>query len=314
MEVAVTGGSGFIGSHVVDHLVTAGHTVRVLDSLRPQRPDVYWTPCDITRLAEVTGALRGCDAVFHLAAMANVNEIAAAPAESVDINIMGTATILEAARVLGDMHFVLASTVWVYESAVGREVDESTPLDPEGVSHLYMAEKIASEMLAHSYGKLYGIPVTVLRYGIPYGPRMREQLVLPIFLKKAVNHEPLTVTGDGLQYRNFVYVGDLADAHVRVLERHATGTFNLEGPREVAIIELAERVCASVPGNAGIVRTEARGGDYQGRVVSRERAKAELGWEPVTSFEDGFDRTVEWFLAKWSEEHSVVAAAAAGGA
>ena len=302
MEVAVTGGSGFIGSHVVDHLVNAGHSVRVLDSVEPHRGDVYWTPTDITRLSEVTGALRGCDAVFHLAAMANVNEIAAAPAESVDINVMGTATILEAARQLGNIHFVLASTVWVYEASKELHVDEDTPLSPDGVSHLYMAEKVAGEMLAHSYGKLYNFPVTVLRYGIPYGPRMREQLVMPIFIKKALNGEPLTVAGDGLQYRNFVYVGDLADAHVRVLERKATGTFNLEGPREVAIIELAEKVCAMVPGNAGIVRTEARGGDYQGRIVSRERARRVLDWEPETDFEAGFETTVNWFLGKWAEQ------------
>jgi UDP-glucose 4-epimerase len=217
---------------------------------------------------------------------------------------MGTAAILEAARQLGNMHFVLASTVWVYESSAATNVDESTPLSPDGVSHLYMAEKISAEMLAHSYGKLYNFPVTVLRYGIPYGPRMREQLVLPIFLKKALKQEPITVTGDGLQYRNFIYVGDLADAHVRVMERKATGTFNLEGPKEVAIIELAEMVCKKITPNGGIQKTEARGGDYQGRVVSRERAKRELDWEPTTSFEAGFETTVDWFLGKWSEERS----------
>jgi len=97
-------------------------------------------------------------------------------------------------------------------------------------------------------------------------------------------------------------VKDLADAHVRVLEQRATGTFNLEGPREVAIIELAEAVCKAIPGNAGIVRTEARGGDYQGRVVSRARAQNVLGWTPETSFEDGFQRTLDWFVAKWSEQ------------
>lgn len=301
MNVAVTGGSGFIGSHVVDKLVGAGHTVRVLDGSRPHRSDVEWQPVDITRLSQVMGALRGCDAVFHLAAMANVNDIARLPAESVDLNVMGTATILEAARLIGSMHFVLASTVWVYEASSGREVDECTPLATDGVSHLYMAEKIGAEMMANSYGKMYDIPVTVLRYGIPYGPRMREELVMPIFIKKALNGEPLTVAGDGKQYRNFVYVEDLADAHVRVLDRGATGTFNLEGPREVAIIELAEAVCAAVPGNAGITRTEARGGDYQGRVVSRQRAKDLLGWEPVTQFEQGFDRTLNWFLAKWAD-------------
>ena len=306
MNIAVTGGSGFIGSHVVDKLVEAGHTVRVLDGSQPHRSDVQWQPCDITRLSQVEGALSGCDAVFHLAAMANVNDVAQAPAESVDLNVMGTATILEACRLAGNMHFILASTVWVYEAAEGTEVDESTPLRPDGVSHLYMAEKIASEMLAHSYGKLYNFPTTVLRYGIPYGPRMREELVMPIFIKKAVKGEPLTINGDGLQYRNFVYVEDLADAHVRVLDRKATGTFNLEGPREVAIIELAEAVCRAVPSNGGITRTEARGGDYRGRVVSRQRAKDVLGWEPATSFEDGFEETLSWFLGKWSEQLTAV--------
>ncbi len=306
MNVAVTGGSGFIGSHVVDKLVEAGHAVRVLDGTQPHRADVSWQPVDITRLSQVIGALQGCDAVFHLAAMANVNDIARMPAESVDLNVMGTAAILEAARMSGKMHVVLASTVWVYEATDLQEVDEATPLRPDSVSHLYMAEKIASEMLAVSYGKLYGFPVTVLRYGIPYGPRMREELVMPIFIKKAVKGEPLTVAGDGLQYRNFIYVEDLADAHVRVLDRHATGIFNLEGPREVAIIELAEAVNRSVPTSVGIVRTDARGGDYKGRVVSRQRAKDVLDWEPRTDFDAGFGQTLNWFLAKWSEQLSAV--------
>lgn len=305
MKVAVTGGSGFIGSHVVDRLVEAGHSVRVLDGARPRRGDVEWSPCDITRLSQVIGSLKDCNAVFHLAAMANVNDVAQAPAESVDLNVMGTAAILEAARLAGNIHVILASTVWVYEATPETNVDETTPLDPASVSHLYMAEKISSEMIAHSYGRMYNFPVTVLRYGIPYGPRMREQLVMPIFIRKALNGEPLTVAGDGLQYRNFIYVEDLADAHVRVLEQRATGTFNLEGPREVAIIELAEAVCRAIPRNGGIVRTEARGGDYQGRVVSRQRAQDVLGWAPETSFEEGFERTLEWFVAKWSEQLAV---------
>ena len=302
MNVAVTGGSGFIGSHVVDQLIDAGHAVTVIDSLPPQRADAVWLRLDITDHSQVAGSLSGFDALFHLAAMANVNDVAAAPVESVDLNVAATGYLLEAARQAGSCHFVLASTVWVYEASSDREVNESTPLAPDGVKHLYTAEKIAAEMLAHAYNQLYGVPVTVLRYGIPYGPRMREQLVMPVFIKKALSGEPLTVAGDGLQYRNFVYVEDLADAHVRVLERRATGTFNLEGPREVAIIEVAEAVTKGVPGSVGIVKTEARAGDYQGRVVSRQRAKEVLGWEPTTSFEAGFARTLEWFLAKWSPQ------------
>jgi len=302
MKVAVTGGSGFIGSHVVDKLMDAGHYVRVLDSKSPHREDVEWVDCDITRLSQVAPGVAGCDAVFHLAAMANVNDIAAAPAESVELNVLGTAMLLEASRLGGVKHFILASTVWVYEATEALEVDESTPLRPDGVTHLYMAEKISSEMLVQGYSQLYNLPATVLRYGIPYGPRMREQLVMPIFIKKALNGEPMTVAGDGLQYRNFIYVEDLADAHVRVLERGATGTFNLEGPREVAIIEVAQAVHNRIASSAGIVKTEARSGDYRGRVVSRQRARDVLDWEPRTEFEDGFERTLKYFLHKWSHQ------------
>ena len=302
MEVAVTGGAGFIGSHVVDKLLAGGHGVRILDLKRPERRDVSSYPCDITRLSQVLEALRGCDAVMHLAAMANVNDVAAAPLESVELNVMGTATLLEAARQLQLKHFVFASTVWVYEASEETQVDEATALRPDGPKHLYTAEKIAGEMIVNSYQQLFGLPVTNLRYGIPYGPRMREELVIPIFIKKALKGEPLTVAGDGKQYRNFVYVEDLADAHVRVLDRHATGTFNLEGPQEIAIIEVAEAINARIPQNGGIVRTEARSGDYKGRQVSGQRTKELLGWEPTTSFEAGLDRTLDWFLRLWAPQ------------
>src|ERR1044072_7217384 len=108
---------------------------------------------------------------------------------------------------------------------------------------------------------------------------MRAQLVMPIFMKKALAGEPLTVMGDGLQYRNFIYVEDLADAHVRVLERGATGTFHLEGARDVSILELAQGVNRLVPGAAGITHTEARPGDYQGRLVSSQHALEVLDWQ-----------------------------------
>jgi UDP-glucose 4-epimerase len=234
--------------------------------------------------------------------MANVNDVARAPLESMELNVMATGVLLEASRLCGVTHFALASTVWVYEASDDREVDEATPLRPAGAQHLYTAEKISAEFLVNAYTKLYGLPTTVLRYGIPYGPRMREELVMPIFMKKALNGEPLTVAGDGLQYRNFVYVEDLADAHAIVVEKRQAGTFNLEGPREVAIIEVAEAVNRSIPTSAGIVRTEARSGDYQGRAVSRERTQQLLGWQPTTSFEDGFDQTLQWFLEKWSRQ------------
>lgn len=306
MHVAVTGGSGFIGSHVVDRLISAGHTVRVLDLKPPHRSDVDWRSNNLCVPAEALEATRGCDAIMHLAAMANVNDVAAAPHESIELNVSATGSLLEAARVHGLSHFVFASTVWVYEASDETNVDETTPLRPDGAKHLYTAEKIAGELLVNSYQQLFNVPATILRYGIPYGPRMREQLVIPIFIKKAMHGEPLTVAGDGKQYRNFVYVEDLADAHARVLNRHALGTFNLEGPKEVAIIEVAEAVNARIEGNGGIQRTEARPGDYQGRVVSRDKAKAVLGWEPTTGFEAGLDSTLAWFVEQWTPQPQAV--------
>lgn len=302
MEVAVTGGAGFIGSHVVDHLCNAGHHVRVLDPKPPHRSDVDWQPNNLCVASEALEATRGCDAILHLAAMANVNDVAAAPHESIELNVSATGSLLEAARQHGVNHFVFASTVWVYEASEQTSVDESTPLRPDGAKHLYTAEKIAGELLVNSYSQLFALPTTVLRYGIPYGPRMREQLVVPIFIKKAMSGEPLTVAGDGKQYRNFVYVEDLADAHVRVLDRHALGTFNLEGPKEIAIIEVAEAVNQRIPGNGGIQRTEVRAGDYQGRLVSRARARDLLGWEPTTQFEAGLDSTLAWFKEQWAPQ------------
>ena len=302
MHVAVTGGSGFIGSHVVDHLLRAGHTVCVLDLKPPHRNDVDWRANDLRTPEEALEATRGCDAVMHLAAMANVNDVAAAPYESAELNLGATAALLDAARRHGISHFVFASTVWVYEASDDIHVDETTPLRPDGAKHLYTAEKIAGELLVNAYSQLLDLPVTVLRYGIPYGPRMREQLVIPIFIKKALHGEPLTISGDGKQYRNFIYVEDLADAHVRVLDRHATGTFNLEGPKEVAIIEVAEAINARIAGNGGIQRMEARAGDYQGRVVSRTHAKDVLDWEPATGFESGLDSTLDWFIKQWAPQ------------
>jgi UDP-glucose 4-epimerase len=299
VKVAVTGGSGFIGSHVVDHLAEAGHHVLVLDQQRPWREDVSWKRVDIADYDAVACALAGYDAVMHLGAMANVNDVAAAPLESVHLNVFGTAVVLEAARANALKHFVFASTVWVYEAASGTEVDEDTPLRLDGARHLYTAGKMAGELCVNAYSQLYNLPTAILRYGIPYGPRMREQLVIPIFLKKAMAGEPLTIAGDGKQYRNFVYVEDLARAHVRVLEERATGTFNLEGPQEIAIIDVAESINRRVPASAGVQRTEARAGDYQGRIVSRDRALAQLGWEPTTAFEDGLDTTLMWFADRW---------------
>ena len=162
--------------------------------------------------------------------------------------------------------------------------------------HVYTTTKLASEMLCHDYKTLFDVPFTVLRYGIPYGPRMRPTLVIPIFMRKALNGEAMTVAGDGSQNRKFVYVEDLADAHVLALAPDAENeTYNIDGAEEVSILRIAETVHRLV-GGKGIEFVPARAGDYGGKQVSSAKAAREIGWTPKIDFDTGMERIVAWFL------------------
>jgi UDP-glucose 4-epimerase len=297
MKIAVTGGAGFIGSHVVDHLVAAGHNVVVVDARRPHRPDVEFAAGDLRDLESLVGATRGCDAIFHLAAVSNVNDVFDGPVEATDINVTGTARVLEAGRRNGVERVLFASTVWVYGAAAGDgELGEDALIDTQIPSHLYTASKIASELVIRSFEELYGLPFTILRYGVPFGPRMRAELVIPRFVSMALSGETITVSGDGLQFRNYVYVEDLAEAHVLALDPAARNeTFNLEGPKPIsirAIVEALEEVLGRpIPVEYG----PARPGDFHGRTVSGDKVEKVLDWKPHTSFEEGLRRYVEWY-------------------
>jgi UDP-glucose 4-epimerase len=298
----VTGGSGFIGSHVVDALVEAGHAVTVIDHrVRPHRSDVGFEDIDLLDLSSVLAATRETDQVFHLAAVSNVNYAFKYPCYSTALNVMGTTNVLEAARVNGVARVHLASTVWVYNGAPnGGVADESVPFYLNGAGHIYTSTKMACEMLCHNYGELYGLPFTVLRYGIPYGPRMREELLIPIFLKKALAGDPLTIAGEGEQYRKFVYVTDIARAHVLAMQKRAANqTYNLEGPRKVTVREVAERIRDLVGEHVRIESVPARPGDFAGKDVSSAKAERELSWRPEVDFESGLKTTAEWFCRKW---------------
>jgi UDP-glucose 4-epimerase len=299
--VAITGGSGFIGSHVVDALLAAGHKVRVLDGVAPHRADAEWVPVDILDTEALTETVRGMDAVFHLAAMADVNHVFERPVESVTLNVAGTASVLEAARLAEAGRVILASTVWVYAATRGYLVDESTPFDPETDRHLYVSTKVASEMMCRDYKTLYGRPFTVLRYGVPYGPRMRDNCVAAAFFKRAFRGEPLRIDGDGTQERFLVYVEDLARAHVLALSSAAENrTYNLDGDQPVSIREIAEAV-KDLAGNVTVEFGPSRPGDLKARIVKTDRARDELGWVPQVAFEEGMRRTHEWYLQQMQD-------------
>ena len=297
MRSIVTGGSGFIGSHVVDKLINAGHEVVVMDHrIKPHRNDVEFKDVDIVDFSSVLDATKDCDYIFHLAAMSNVNHVYEKPVYSVELNVTGTVNILEAARQNSCKRVIFASTVWVYSGCNGMYVNESSPFFMPGAGHIYSSSKIAGEFLICDYQKLYGVPYTILRYGIPYGPRMRMELVIPIFLKKALDGEPLTLAGDGSQYRNFIYVEDLADAHVLALSKKAENEIlNLEGMRRISIKEIAQTIDALYDKDVTIEYMDARPGDYEGKEASNDKIKRLLDWEPTIDFKEGMQHTLEWF-------------------
>jgi UDP-glucose 4-epimerase len=298
MLITVTGGAGFVGSHVVDALTRAGHEVRVIDRRPPLQLEVDWREVDLLDEDALTEALRGSDAVFHLAAMADVNDVLAKPVESVALNALGTVRLLEAARRADTGRVILASSVWVYSATHGQVVDEETLFDLEADKHIYVSEKLAAEMFCRDYMNLYGRPYTVLRYGIPYGPRMRSDLVVAAFLERALRGEPLAIDGDGSQTRQFVYVEDLAAAHVLALDPVAENrTYNLESTEATSIRQIAENV-RDLVGDVTVSFGPARAGDYEARRVSSDRARDELGWESHTSFTAGLAKTLEWYRAQ----------------
>jgi len=306
MRVAVTGGCGFIGSHVVDQLVLAGHDVVVIDPVLGWRnPAADYRQADLFDQPALTAALAGVQAVYHLAGAADVNAVAADPVRAVQLNVEGTARILEAARQGGVDRVLLASTVWVYGATVGQgERTEAAPVDLSRSGHVYVATKLSAEMLMHSYHEMFGQSFTILRYGIPYGPRMRDALVVARFVRAALDGQPITIAGTGEQQRNYVYVEDLADAHVRALAPAAAGqTLALEGGAPVSVREIADTVCSLVR-PVPVEHVPARTADYEGIPVSGRLAKELLDWAPVTPFAEGVRRYLNWLEAGEQSEES----------
>jgi UDP-glucose 4-epimerase len=213
--VLVTGGSGFIGSHLVDELVGEGYSVRVFDKAAPLTAKADWFKGDLLSKDDIRDAMQDVITVFHLGAVADVNVATTDPELCVKVNELGTLNLLSACYGREVERFILASTVWVYGRASGV-VTEETPLAPP--ADIYTKTKIGQEQLVHSWANSHSLSYTILRYDIPYGPRMRTNMAIAAFVRRAMRKEPVMVYGDGKQGRCWIFIEDLVRAPSAVLK------------------------------------------------------------------------------------------------
>lgn len=299
MLILVSGGSGFIGGHVIDKLLKEGHNVRVFDRVKPLQEGVEWFKGDLLNEKDVLEASKDVEVVFHLAAIADVNVALSNFDACLTTNEMGTMNFLQAATAQELDRIVLASTTWVYGRNKGV-VKEETPVPfPE---HIYTKTKIGQEHLLYSWNQHYGLPYTILRYDIPYGPRMRSNMAISIFVRKVMRKEPITIFGDGNQGRCFIYIEDLAEGNVASLSSAAKNEIiNLAGPEFVTMNQIAENL-KEIFGSIDVKYEPARPHDFEGSVTSIEKAKKLLKWAPKTPFREGLRKFIKYVKSVPSEK------------
>ncbi|HWR31490.1 MAG TPA: NAD-dependent epimerase/dehydratase family protein [Negativicutes bacterium] len=302
MKILVTGGAGFIGSHIVDQLILAGHDVVVLDdlssgSLQNVNPKATFINLNILdrSLGDVFERER-FTAVIHLAAQTIVASSLERPDVDAQVNVLGTLQVLEGCRRTGVERIVFASSAAVYGDVSILPVPEEAPKQP---TSFYGLSKLTAERYIQMYHELYGLHYMILRFANVYGERQGdngEGGVVSIFARKMHRQEPMTVFGDGLQTRDFVYVGDIAAANVQAINsQESDRILNISTQTEITVNQLAS-LFAEVSGReTPITYQPAREGDILRSMLRNTAARSILNWMPSTSLREGLDRTYRAF-------------------
>lgn len=304
-RVVVTGGAGFLGSHLADRLLADGAQVVVFDNFLTgdksniahlmDHPKFSLIEQDVTGFLSVDGPV---DAVLHFASPASPIDYLELPIQTLKVGSLGTHNALGLAKAK-QARFMLASTSEVYGDPTVHPQPESywgnvNPIGPRGV---YDEAKRFAESLAFAYHHTHGVAVRVARIFNTYGPRMRmhDGRAVPTFIRQALNNEPLTIAGDGAQTRSLCYVDDLIDGLMRLLVSEHTGPINIGSPFEVSMNELADLIVALSGSTAPTITIDRPVDDPQVRRPDTSKARELLSWDATTALNDGLARTIAWY-------------------
>lgn len=303
MRALVTGGAGFIGSHIVRKWLDMGHEVTVLDNLSSGYAcnlvlEAEFIEGDIRDAVAVERAIKDCDVVFHLAASVGNKRAIDNPLDDSDINVLGLLQVLEAARRHGIKKIVQSSSAGIFGELKTLPINEDHPQEPDTP---YGVSKLAGEKHCLAYNKLYGMENVCLRYFNVYGPHQRFDAygnVIPIFATRALTGEPIIIFGDGEQTRDFVHVRDVAAANIRsALGKGVQGVFNIGSATRVTINELASLVIAAAGVEVEVVHGPVRPGDVRDSLADVRAAQAAFGYIPVQNLFESLKEYLDWLKA-----------------
>ena len=312
MRALVTGGAGFIGSHIVRRLLLSGHDVAFIDNLATGRlanldeviGDVEFFEVDIRDAAAVLDAARGCEVVFHLAALPSVPRSIADPLASHETNATGTLNLLVAARDAGASRFVFASSSSIYGSA--PELPKHESLRPLPIAP-YAVSKLAAESYCRSFHQVYGLETVALRYFNVFGPRQDPNseyaAVVPRFIRSFRLGESPVIFGDGLQSRDFTYVENVVNANMHALVAPNIGgrVYNIACGDGITLNDLAASLRAHLGAEVEVEHGPERPGDVRHSMADISRARQDLGYEPTVSLDEGIERTVKHYIEEEAE-------------